>query len=69
MCFNNKTSTNSNHVDLKYYNVRERVKHGDIDIVKIDTQSQLADPFIKALPTTVFHEHAANICVLPILDA
>lgn len=66
---NNKRATNSKHIDLKYYNVRESVKHGEIDIVKIDTQSQLADPFAKALPIVVFHEHATNIGVLPILDA
>lgn len=40
---NSKRSTNSKHIDLKYYSVRERVKHQEIDIVKINTLSQLAE--------------------------
>lgn len=66
---NNKRATNSKHIELKYYNVRESVKHGEIDIVKINTQSQLVDLFAKALPIAVFHEHATNIGDLDILDA
>jgi hypothetical protein len=66
---NNKRSTNSKHIDLKYYSVRERVKHGEIEIVKIDTNSQLADPFTKALQVATFQKHATEIGVLPSLDA
>lgn len=39
VCFtkNNKRSTNSKHIDLKYYSLRERVKHKEIDIANIGT--------------------------------
>lgn len=66
---NNKRSTNSKHIDLKYYSVREKVKHGELDIVKINTLKQLPDPFTKALAIAVFQEHVANIGILPTLDA
>jgi hypothetical protein len=66
---NNKRSSNSKHIDLKYYSVRERVKDEEIEIVQIDTKSQLADPFTKALPVAIFQIHATNIGVLPSLDA
>lgn len=66
---NSKRSNNSKHIDLKYYSVRERVKHADIAILNIDTRSQLADPFTKALPIAIFQKHVANMGVLPNLDA
>ena len=66
---NNKRSTNSKHIDLKYYSVRERVKHGEIEIAHIGTDLQLADPFTKALQVATFQKHAASIGILPTLDA
>jgi hypothetical protein len=66
---NNKRSTNSKHIDLKYYSVREKVKHGELDIVKINALKQLADPFTKALTVAAFQDHTANIGILPTLDA
>ena len=66
---NSKRSTNSKHIDLKYYSVRERVKHQEIDIVKISTLSQLADPFTKAMPIATFQQHAKDYGVLEALDA
>lgn len=71
VCFtkNNKRSTNSKHIDLKYYSIRERVKHKDLEVLKIDTLSQLADPFTKAMSVTAFKQHASDIGILPSLDA
>lgn len=62
VCFtkNNKRSTNSKHIDLKYYTVRERVKNREL---------LLADPFTKALIVAAFTQHATNIGILPSLDA
>jgi hypothetical protein len=51
---NNKRSTNSKHIDLKYYSVREKVKHKELDVVKINTLKQLADPFTRPLPLQHF---------------
>ena len=62
-------STNSKHIDLKYYSVREKVKHKELDVVKINTLKQLADPFTKALTIAAFQEHVTNIGILPTLDA
>ncbi|PRQ27363.1 putative RNA-directed DNA polymerase [Rosa chinensis] len=66
---NNKRSTNSKHIDLKYYSVRERVKHREIEVLKIGTDFQLADPFTKAMTVAAFKQHATEIGILPNLDA
>ncbi|PRQ45809.1 putative RNA-directed DNA polymerase [Rosa chinensis] len=66
---NSKRSNNSKHIDLKYYSVRERVKHGEIAVLSIDTNSQLADPFTKALSVAAFQKHTASIGILANLDA
>lgn len=41
----------------------------DKEVLKIDTLSQLADPFTKAMTITVFKQHASDIGILPSLDA
>ena len=58
---NNKRSSNSKHIDLKYYDVRKRVKRGQISVLDIDTESQLADPFTKALSISCFQKHVKNM--------
>ena len=67
-CKNNKRSSNSKHIDLKYYDVRQRVKRGEVSVLSINTNSQLADPFTKALAVGVFKEHIKNMGVLPSLE-
>jgi hypothetical protein len=65
---NNKHSTNSKHIDLKYYSVRQRVKYREIEVLKISTLSQLADPFTKALPVVAFKKYISDFGVLLALD-
>ncbi|XP_062014739.1 secreted RxLR effector protein 161-like [Rosa rugosa] len=65
---NNKRSTNSKHIDLKYYSVRERVKHRELEVANVGTLSQLADPFTKALPIVAFQKHIKSIGVLANFD-
>ncbi|KAL6189143.1 hypothetical protein ACLB2K_040533 [Fragaria x ananassa] len=71
VCFakNNKRSNNSKYLDLKYYSVRQRVELGDIEVLNIDTENQLADPFTKALSVGCFQKHVENLGVLSDLDA
>ena len=52
-----------------YYTVRERVKNKELEVLKIATQAQLADPFTKALTVAAFTQHATDIGILPSLDA
>ncbi|XP_040361834.1 secreted RxLR effector protein 161-like [Rosa chinensis] len=66
---NSKRSNNSKHIDLKFYSVRERVKHCEINVLNINTESQLADPFTKALSVTSFQKHTKNMGILPDLEA
>ena len=66
---NSKRSNSSKHIALKYYGVRQKVKRGEIVVLNIDTESQLADPFTKALPVASFQKHMENIGILPELDA
>ena len=58
---NNKRSSGSMNIDVKYFSVRESVRDGEIDVVKIGTKDQLADPLTKALPVSDFVKHAANM--------
>lgn len=42
------------HVDMKYHFLRERVASGEIDMQYINTNSNVADIFTKALPASRF---------------
>ena len=65
---NNRSSTKSKHIDIKFLIVKERVQSDQLSIEHIDTNSMNADPLIKGLPPKVFHEHTAYMGVVSIDD-
>ncbi|XP_039135809.1 secreted RxLR effector protein 161-like [Dioscorea cayenensis subsp. rotundata] len=60
----NRSSSRSNHIDIKFLAVKERVQSGFVSIELIETNSMVADPLTKALAPTVFHEHIASMGVV-----
>ena len=65
---NNRSSTKSRHIDIKFLIVKERVQNGKIAIEHIGTNSMIADPLTKGLPPKVFHEHTTHMGVINIDD-
>ena len=65
---NNRSSTKSKHIDIKFLVVKKRVQNGQIVIEHIGTNSMLADPLTKGLPPKVFHEHIAHMGVVYLED-
>ena len=65
---NNRSSTKSKHIDIKFLVVKERVQSGQICIEHLGTNSMIADPLTKGLPPKVFHEHTARMGVLEYED-
>ncbi|KAH9678593.1 hypothetical protein KPL71_025781 [Citrus sinensis] len=65
---NNRSSTKSKHIDIKFLVVNERVQSGQISIEHIGTNSMIADPLTKGLPPKVFHEHTARMGVILLED-
>ena len=61
---NNRSSSRSKHIDIKFLVVKERVQSGQISIEHIGTNSIIADPLTKGLPPKVFHEHTAHMGVI-----
>lgn len=66
---NSKRSNSSKHIALKYYSVRQQVKYGEVEVLNIDTDSQLADPFTKALSISSFQKHIENMGILSNLSS
>jgi hypothetical protein len=58
---NNRSSSKSKHIDIKFLAVKERVQSGLISIEHIGTASMLADPLTKGLIPKQFHEHVAHM--------
>ena len=61
---NNRSSTKSKHIDIKFLVVKERVQSGQLSIEHIGTNSMVTDSFTKGLPPKVFHEHTAHMGVV-----
>lgn len=65
---NNKRTSASRNIDVKYFSVRESVRDNEIEVIKIGTKEQLADPLTKALPVSAFTNHVKNMGVLSSFD-
>ena len=62
---NNRSTTKSKFIDIKFLVVKERVQNRQISIEYIGTDSMLADPLTKGLVPRVFHKHTAHMGVVP----
>ena len=49
------------HIERKYHLIREIVQRGDVIVRQIASEHNIADPFIKALPATVFEGHLKSL--------
>ena len=56
---NNRSLKKSNHIDIKYLVIKERVQNGQLSIEHIGTNSMIVDPLTKGVPASIFHEHIA----------
>jgi hypothetical protein len=65
---NNRSSSKSKHIDIKFLAVKERVQSRLISIEHIGTASMLADPLTKGLILKQFHKHIAHMGIYVIED-
>ena len=65
---NNRSSSKSKYIDIKFLVVKERVQSLQVSIEHISTNSMIADPLTKGLPPKVYHEHIAHMGVVHIDD-
>ena len=65
---NNRSSTKSKHIDIKFLIVKEMVQCDQLSIEHIGTKSMIADLLTKCLPPNVYHEHTAHIGIVSIND-
>ncbi|GKD22325.1 hypothetical protein Tco_1224028 [Tanacetum coccineum] len=53
------------HFRQKYHFIREAIQEGEIRILKVHTDNNLANPFTKPMPYTKHVEHARSIGLRP----
>ena len=54
--YNPVQHSKTKHIEIRHHFIRDHIKWGDIDIVYINTQEQLADIFTKPLDKARFRE-------------
>ena len=62
---NNRSTTKSKFIDIKFLIVKERVQNMKIFIKHIGIDSRLAYPLTKGLVPKVFYEHTTHMSVIP----
>ena len=65
---NNRSSSKSKHIDLKFLVVKEIVQSFWVSIEHTSTNFMIADPLTKGVPPKVFHEHVACMNVVHLGD-
>ena len=61
---NNRSSSKSKHIDIKFLVVKEIVQNGQLSIEHIGTNSMIVDSLTKGLSPKVFHQHTASMGVI-----
>ena len=61
---NNRSSSKTKHIDIKFLVVKEKVQSGQTSIEHIGTNFIVADPLTKGLQPKVFHKHTAHMSVV-----
>ena len=56
------------HIEVHYHYVKERLSAGEISLVYVPTQDNLADLFTKALPREKFEAFCKALGLLPFVD-
>ncbi|KAG8481549.1 hypothetical protein CXB51_026387 [Gossypium anomalum] len=67
MAKNNKSRSQSKHIDFKYLAIRERVKEKKVVIEHINTKHMLVDPLTKGMPPYKFKDHVVILGLVPTL--
>ncbi|XP_062118466.1 uncharacterized protein LOC133832098 [Humulus lupulus] len=65
---NNKISSASKHMKIKYLTVRDLVKKGNIVIENCKTELMLANPLTKGLSASLFNKHVVDVDILESFD-
>jgi hypothetical protein len=58
---NNKSSSATKHIDIKYHVVKDKTQDQTINLVHLSTKEMLADPLTKGLPPKDFQKHVASM--------
>uniref|UniRef100_A0A2N9GYL9 Reverse transcriptase Ty1/copia-type domain-containing protein n=1 Tax=Fagus sylvatica TaxID=28930 RepID=A0A2N9GYL9_FAGSY len=65
---NNKRSSGSKHMHIRYLVVREKILELQTSIIYIATEEMIADPLTKGLPPKVFKEHVTHMGLVESFD-
>ena len=58
---NNRSSSKSKHIDIKFLVVKEKVQSQQVSIEHFSINFMVVDLLTKGLPPKVFHEHIAHM--------
>ena len=61
MAKNNKSGSQSKHIDIKYLAIREIVKDNKVVIEHISTKLMIADPLTKGMPPFKYKDHVKRM--------
>jgi hypothetical protein len=60
---NNKKINAAKHINIRFYVVKEKIHDQIISLEHISTKKMIMDSLTKSLPSSVFREHLAGMCL------
>ncbi|KAL1342187.1 hypothetical protein AAHE18_09G140400 [Arachis hypogaea] len=61
MAKNNRSSSQSKHIDIKYLAIKDRVRSNEVQIEHISTKQMIANPLTKGMPLELFKDHVTSM--------
>ena len=61
---NNKSVSQSKHIDIKYLAIREHVKEKKVVVENISTKLMIVDPLTKGIPPMKFKNHVDRMRIV-----
>ena len=65
---NNKSGSQSKHIDIKYLAIWKRVKENNVTIEHISTELMIINPLTKGIPPSMFKDHISRMGLGTILN-
>ena len=65
---NNKSGSQSKHIEIKYLKVRENVKKQKVSIEHISSKLMIVDPMTKGFPTKPYKDHVEHMGLNNLFD-
>ncbi|KAL1370160.1 hypothetical protein AAHE18_01G039700 [Arachis hypogaea] len=68
MAKNNRSSSRSKHIDIKYLAIKDRVRSNEVQIEHMSTKQMIADLLTKGMPPELLKDHVTSMGLCSVMS-